>query len=325
MLRVFLLIVLGLSVLSTGVPAHAQVSSANQPLSISISPQNPRPLDQVTVTLTSTLINLSAGAITISKDGVVVSEGSRTAVTQVGKAGAQTTISAKVVINGQTYTRSLTVRPAEVALVLEPDTIAHPFYEGGLLVAPESRVRLIALADLRTSTGARIPDSQLSYVWKFGTKTLSDHSGLGKSVLTATSPVRYRDAEVSVTVSTQDGSQKASASTFVASVTPLVRIYRNDPLSGTDFATALTDSYALTSAEETFKAVPYFFGSAPSYTWQLNGNASGSDSLVTVRTTSAQKGTALLGLTALIPNSGEQAQSRLTLQFGNSATNIFGF
>jgi|CXWL01.1.fsa_nt_gi hypothetical protein len=325
MLRVPLLAFLVLGLLSTSFGVHAQVPSTNSSISVTISPQNPRPFDQITVTVSSNLVNLSAGTISISKDGTVVSEGSRSTVIQMGGAGTKTTVSIKATVNGTVHTKTIVIRPAEVALVLEPDTTAHPFYEGGLLVAPESRVRLIALADLRTSAGARVPEAQLSYVWKFGTKTLNDQSGLGKSVLTATSPVRYRDAEISVTVSTQDGLQKATASTFVSSITPLVRIYRSDPLAGTLFDQALSGSYTLTSSEETFKAVPYFFGAVPSYAWQLNGNASGSSSLVTVRTTNAQKGTALLGVSAIVPSSGEQTQSRLTLQFGSGATNIFGF
>lgn len=324
MLRAALTFILLCAVAGIYIPALAQTSSL-EPLSLVISPKHPRPYDLVTVSVSSNLVDLAASAITISADGKVVAEGSRSASLQLGGAGSKTAISVTAVTNGKTYTRSLTIRPADVALILEPDTSAHPFYEGGRLVAPQSRVRLIAIADLRTTAGARIPDAQLAYTWKLGNKVLRSESGLGKSVLRATAPVRYRDAEISLTVSSQDSLQVAEASLFVSPVTPLVRIYRSNPLGGTDYGRALGDSFSLSSNEETFEAVPYFFSSTPDFLWQLNGNPSGSQNKVTVRTTGTKVGSALLGVTARERNSGEQAQSRFTVQFGNSSANIFGF
>lgn len=316
-----LFFILALSLI--GAPAHAQLG---QPASmeIGLSPKYPRPNEQVTVTITSNAVNLAASSIKISVDGEVVSEGSRTALVRVGKAGTKTTITATVVNNGTTYSKSISVQPSEVSLVIEPGTTAHPFYEGARLVAPESRVRLVAIADMRTSGGTRISEAQLSYTWRLGEQILTSQSGLGKSVLEAVAPVRYRDAQVSVTVATQDGSQSAYASVYVSPVTPLVRIYRSDPLAGTNYFSALSDLYALLGSEDTFVAVPYFFKESPLLSWTLNGVQSSTESNITVRTTGTSAGTALLGVTASNANL-ESAQTRLTVQFGSSSKNIFGF
>lgn len=307
----------------TASPAFAQLAST-EPLTISISPQYPRPHDQVTVTVGSNLVNLAASAISISVNGETVSEGSRTALVRIGGAGETTTIRATATTNGQTYTAVRTIRPSEVSLVVEPATSAHLLYEGGKLVAPEARVRIVALADLRTSTGARIPSAQLAYTWKLGDKVLNQQSGLGKSVLDATAPVRYRDAQVSVTVATQDNSQSARSSVYVSPATPLVRLYRMDPLSGIDFAHALSDTYTLSGSEESFLAVPYFFKGTPSVEWTLNGNVSSRENTITVRTTGNQTGTALVSAKAS-DNAFETGEARFTLQFGNQNTNFFGF
>lgn len=322
-MRLFSLFVLTLLFAGFSFPVYAQLAST-EPLTISINPQYPRPYDQVTVTVGSNLVNLSASAITISLNGQVVSEGARSAVIRVGGAGETTTIRATATTNGQTHSAVRAIRPAEVSLVLEPSTSAHPFYEGGKLVAPETRVRIVALADLRTSTGARIAPSQLAYTWKLGDKVLNEQSGLGKSVLDATAPVRYRDAQVSVTVATQDNSQSARSSIFVSPTTPLVRIYATDPLSGTDFAHAISGTYALTSSEDSFLAVPYFFKGTPSVAWTLNGTVSSREDTITVRTTGNQTGTALVSA-SVSDGAFEMGEARFTLQFGNTSTNFFGF
>lgn len=301
---------------------HAQLPTT-EPLTLSVSPQNPRAYDTVTVTVGSNLVNLAAATITFSAGGEVVSEGARSARVKLGAAGTSTTVSVTVLVNGQTYTRSVTLRPADVALIVEPQTSAHPLYEGGLLVAPESRVRLIAIPEIRSSSGNLIPPAELSFVWRLGERILNDYSGLGKNVLVATAPVRYRDAQVSVTVSTKDGSQTATASTYISPAAPLVRLYRNDPLAGTLFEQAIINTVTLTGEEETFVAVPYFFSQNPSVVWTLNGAVSGTDDTITVRTTNNQSGSAILSATA--SQGLETAEGRFTLQFGGGSRNIFGF
>ncbi len=324
MYRTLFLVVMMLAIALPGSFIHAQTLGA-EPLTLSVSPKYPRPFDTVTVTVSSTLLNLAASTISISADGVVVEEGERTARVRVGAAGTKTTISTTVVANGKTYQKQLIVSPAEVMLIMEPQTTAHPLYEGARLVAPESRVRLIALADLKDAKGVRIPAASLSYTWRLGNQILNDHSGLGKNVLDATAPVRYRDAEVSVTVTTQNLSQNAYASVFVSPVTPVVRIYENDPLRGLLSTRALAGSFTLAGSEQTFRAIPYFFKNTPALSWTLNGAPSGTDNDVTVRTTGASAGTASIGVVATDAQASEQAESRFTLQFGSGSTNIFGF
>lgn len=324
-MRALSLLALALVFLLPAQEVSAQLSSATAGISVSVSPQHPRPYDTVTVTISSTLVNLNASDISISADGVVVSEGSKSAKILMKGPGSRTSITATVTDATKTHTKTVVLRPVDVSLVLEPNTTAHPFYEGSRLVAPESSVRIIALADMRTASGAKIPDADLSYTWKVGNKVLTSDSGIGKSVLNATAPVRYRDAQVSVTVSTKDGTQTGNASVVVSPTTPIVRVYKHDSLGGTDFTKALFGTFTLASSEETFEVVPYFFGDVPSYEWLLNGNMSGTDRLVTVRTTGTQSGTAQLTASAKIAKTGEQAQSRFTVQFGNGSTNIFGF
>ncbi|MDB5244996.1 MAG: hypothetical protein JWN90_101 [Parcubacteria group bacterium] len=311
-----------------GFVVHAQSQFGNvDPLTLTIDPNYPKPYQIVTVTPGSDLIDLSASTVTFSVNGTVVQRGSGTesASIAVGGPGTVTNITLTVVNNGQTYTEKTSVRPADVALVLEPISSTHPFYEGAPLIGSEGRLRLIAVPDLRTSVGKPIPASSLVYTWKNDDQILQSSSGIGKSVLSATASVRYRDSTITVIVSSQDSSITGSASVRISPTDPVVRIYENDPLLGPRYENALPNSITMTGSEETYRVVPYFFSSLPSLAWSVNGTPSQTGQDITVRPTGNGKGTALLGVDAESDSPVQSGASSLSVTFGASAKNIFGF
>ncbi len=308
--------------------AHAQSQFGNvDPLSITIDPDYPRPYQIVTVTPNSDLIDLSASTVTWSVNGTVVQKGSgsESASIAVGGPGTVTNIVLTVVNNGQTYTEKTSIRPADVALILEPISTTHPFYEGAALVGSEGRLRLIAVPDLRTSAGTPIPASSLVYTWKNDDQVLQSSSGIGKSVLSAAASVRYRNSVITVIVSSQDSSIVGSASVAIAPTDPIVQIYENDPLLGPRYENALPSSISMTGSEETYRAVPYYFSSIPSLSWSVNGTASQTGKDITVRPTGNGKGTALLGVDAESSSPVQSGAAQLSVTFGAVAKNIFGF
>jgi ribosomal protein L31 len=306
--------------------AQAQLGTTD-PLTVTINPDYPKPYQIVTVTPESTLFDLAASNITFSVNGQVVQRGtgSESASVAVGGPGSVTTITVTAVNNGQTYTRSVTIRPADVALIVEPTSTTHPFYEGASLVGSQGRLRLIAVPDLRTSAGVPIASSNLVYTWKNGEQILQSTSGIGKSVLTGTAPVRYRDTVITVTVSSQDGSVVGRASALISPRDPIVRIYENDPLLGPRFENALVSSAGLSEDEGTYRAVPYYFTSAPAITWEVNGNASQAGQDITVRPAGNGRGSAVLNVSASSGSIGQSASEALTLTFGRNSTGLFGF
>lgn len=311
-------------------PAYAQtlnLGASTDPLSVSISPDFPRPYQVITVTPSSTLLDLSASTVVISVNGKEVERGSgaQSVPVSVGGPGQATTIDVSVSAGGQTYKREVVVRPADVSLVVEPISTTHPFYEGASLVASEGRVRVIALADLRSSPTNRLNPANLTYEWKFGDKQLAEQSGIGKNVLSATAPIQYRDAQVSVTVSTADGSIVAGASTVISPMNPIVRIYPSDPLLGPLFNRALSGSFQMQGAEMSFRAVPYYFGNAPSLTWTLDSTPEGNSSDITVRANGNGTGRSTLGVAANDAAEHQTVNTSLSVLFGKVSTNIFGF
>ena len=317
--------IIALALLIGGV-AQAQVLPGSDPLTVIISPQHPRPYQSYTISPESTLVDLSASTVRISVDGTQIYTGSGTqaATARAGALGSRSTIVVSVTDPaGRVYTKQVVIRPAEVSLVLEPASTAHPFYRGGGLVASEGSVRLIALADLRTSAGARIAPQNLVYTWRLGNRILTDASGLGKSTLLATAPVRYRNADISVTVTSGDSTLVGEARTVVSAVDPVARIYQNDPLLGPNFDVALANRFSMPDTEATFRAVGYFFAVPPTFSWNVNSSSGGTDRDVTVRATGNGTGTARLSVTATESASRRNASSSFTVDFGSSRG--FGF
>lgn len=305
--------------------AHAQLGNTD-PITLTIDPDYPRPYQIVTVTPESSLFDLSASMVTFYVNGSVVQKGSgaESASVSVGGPGTVTTIKVVAINNGETYSKSISIRPADVALVVEPLSSTHPFYEGASLVGSEGRVRIIAIPDLRTAKGAQIPSSSLVYTWKNGDQILQSSSGIGKNILTATAPVRYRDATITVTVTSQDSSVVGQASVYIAPIDPIMRIYENDPLLGPRYESALSNSVTLANNEDTFRAVPYFFATSPNITWDVNSTPSQTGKDITVRPAGNGKGTAVLTASASSGSLGQSADASVSVTFGQKASGFLG-
>jgi hypothetical protein len=318
---------LGLAFFFAAGAAHAQALGA-EPLTLTLSPQYPGPYQTVTVTPVSNLIDLSRSTVTISVDGKVIHTGTGTesASFTTGGPGTSNTVTVSVASPDGIFTQSATVRPSSVALIEEPMSTTHPFYDGAAQVAAKGEVRLIAMADLRTSAGAApISPDKLVYTWRIGDQLMQDNSGIGKSVFTVVAPDQYRDAQISLTVSTQDGSLAGSASVTLAPVSPILLFYKDGPLLGPGFDSAVPGTFTMEGSEESFRAVPYFFASAPALAWSVNGVESAHDPVITLRPTGEGQGTAALSATASASGTFVSASQQTTIRFGQAAsTGIFG-
>jgi len=313
--------------LFSGLSVHAQGIGSTEPFSLVINPEFPRPYQSVSISPRSTLINLAASTVVIRVNGQEVERGSGQVVgyARMGAPGEATTVSVSITNGGQTHTKELTLRAADVALVVEPLSTAHPFYRGGSLAASEGRVRLVAVPDVRTSPGSPVAPQNLIYTWRLGSQVLQSASGIGKNSIEATAPVRYRDARISVTVTTQDESVVAYAQTLVSPIDPVLRIYRNDPLLGPLFDNALIGSVTMASGEETYRVVPYYFPSTPVLTWDVNSVESGGERDITVRANGNGRGSALLSAHAKGGKLFQVGETALTVRFGEADSfGIFG-
>jgi hypothetical protein len=125
-------------------------------------------------------------------------------------------------------------------------------------------------------------------------------------------------------VTSQDRSIVAEETAFISPNIPFVRVYRNDPLLGPLYGTALPQNVTLAGTEDTFRAVPYHFSEKPLVTWQVNNTPSDTDPDITVRASGGGSGTALLSVSAVSAGTFQSASETFEVQFGGGGIGLFG-
>lgn len=297
---------------------------------VTVSPANPLPYTSVDITPLSGMVPLANATVRITVDKKVVYEGSaQTTKLPVGGAGVPMTATVTVLSNGKTYTKTVTVRPQDVSLVLEPLASAPALYAGKPQIPFDGTVRVVAVAALRDAKGTLLDPSKLAYSWIVDDVRIAASSGIGKDATYVASPLPYRSRTVGVTVQSQDGTLVGSANATLTAQNPVVRIYENDPLAGIRFDQALSGTVGIASAEKTLYAAPYSFSlknGAPSLRWFLNGSSAQSGNTITLRPTGNGAGNASLSVVSSSDTSTVSATQNLSLSFGGSKgiLGIFG-
>lgn len=271
-------------------------------LNITAIPKTPAAHETVNVTVESYLSDLSKATIAWSKNGTTMLRGiGKTRFSfENGGSGEMTRIGITITTNdGVTIARTLSFRPAGVTLLWEASTYTPPFYKGKPLMAPQARVRAVAVSD--TST---LNPSTLSYVWKKDGDVVSGASGYGKSSFSFAGPKPYGKANVSVEVSSLSDTLRSEVRLKeIPLARPFILFYENHPLLGVWLNAPLANDITLAKKEFSVTAAPYFFSldTAPtptfSYDWSLNGRAvNNPDTTITLRNDQGSKGDSLLSL-----------------------------
>jgi hypothetical protein len=298
------------------------------PFTISVTPQYPAPYSTATLSFLSTSLDLANATLNVSVGGKSFYQGSAQPVAvTLGKAGSAADIVATLSVGDREYTQSVSIRPQDVAIIAEPIASAPPLYPGKSAVPLEGDVRVVAVASLRGAGGAALSPNALSYAWTVDDTRIANSSGIGKTAIIVASPMQYRTRNVSVIVTSSDGSLVGGASLALTPANPSVRIYENDPLLGIRFDRALRGTFSITGSESTLYAAPFALpttGGAPLIRWFLNGGAAQTGNSITLRPSGSGQGSASLSLTA---GAGQYAAAvaDLSLIFGEKpSSNFFG-
>ncbi len=301
----------------------AQTSSL-APFYINLTPSYPQPYSSVSLSLSDNSISVTNSTFSVMVNGKKVGTGTgRQPVSfETGAPGKALYVVVHAVYDGKTYTRAVTLHPANVALVVEPVSTAPMWYLGTPTIPSFGKVRLVAIPNMQINS-TPINPSKLSYIWKIGDETLPT-SGVGKDSVIIDAPLPYREDSVSVTVHDSQNTQTAQQTLTLVSSTPVVHIYENNPLTGTDYGHALSSDSGATigSSESTFVAVPYGFsltGGTPTVTWFLNGAKVQTGPLLTVRPKGAGTGSATVSALVEKDSAYESEKAQTSLQFGSSS------
>lgn len=264
--------------------AHAQnpLQSIQENLSIVASPEAPGPNESVQIMVRSHSYDLNQSEVVWSVNGAVVERGIGIDEINIitGDVGQRTLVTVQVAPpNRSPFSQSISIIPQEIDVIWESGGYIPAFYEGKSLYSTENPLTFWAVPNFRRADGSLIPKTSLVYRWFMNGKVLGNSSGLGKDTVKLLGSAFVSQEKIKVEVSTTDGSSKAIKEIAVSPVEPLVVLYQNHPLYGTEYQTALTGTFDLEESEISIEATPFYFGidrvgdPTLKYNWKMNGQA----------------------------------------------------
>ncbi len=249
-------------------------------LEMSLSPEKPTPLENVTITLQSFSYDLDRSKITWLVNGVEkrTEIGLKTFTVLAGQSGQKTTVGVRVETPEDGIQKSeVSFTPAVVDLIYEALSYTPPFYKGRALNPNQGKVLVTAIPELINSAGSKISSKNILYSWKKDGTVQQSASGIGKNIFIFSGSVPVRDILIEVTASSLEGNISASQQINITNSSPKIVFYENSLIYGIMFNQAIKNTVNLITDEFSAVAVPYFFttnsttGSELDYVWKMNG------------------------------------------------------
>lgn len=277
MKRIITFLCLVMTVCTFGVQKSSAVTQVNG--DIKISPKNPEPNSQVTLSFNSYSFNSDFAYFIwkVNSTTVLEGEGEKVLTTTTGAIGEKSTVTVQVSSNvGHSITQQLTLSPSFVTLIHEaPNSYVPHFYPGRSLPSDGGEVKVTAFPFMASDQTLSDP-SQLSYTWYLNDAVIRNAEGKGKQSVTVALDFLRTKNEVKVVVKNKDGATATKSITIIHhKVMP--KLYEYDELFGTlfdknigkrfettkEFATILEPFYVSKSIKTSDKT--------PTFKWLLNG------------------------------------------------------
>ncbi len=246
---------------------------------VNITPPNPAPGENTTITLKSYVNNLDTVLISWLMDGKTLSSGigkKSFSITAPG-AGKEAIVTARVSLADGARDTKISIRPAVMVLLWQAnDSYVPPFYKGKALPSADSEIKMVAMPEIRTSAGI-VPPQELVYYWENNYTNEVAGSGYGKNFFIFRNDYLEDSDSISVTASTLDKSFSSNSTANIAPTQPKILFYRNDPDFGTVWQNSLKSPHRI-GAEEIIEAAPYFISPseiqtpALNWKWSINDN-----------------------------------------------------
>ncbi len=302
-----------------------------------VYPLNPGVNQKTNLSLSSYLINLNTCKITWKQDDEQIAEGigQKSLSFTTGPLGKSLKVSAILNCPGkEPITKDWLFQSNDVDFLISADTYTPPFYKGGSVMTPKSKVKIVAMPQVFTTAGEPIKPESLIYKWTKDGKTMSEASGYGKNILNFLTDELSESTTFSLEISSLSGEIKAVKSIKINTDKPQVIIYQNKPLIGIQYQKSEGGLLNLTENETTLTAEPFFFSNSDisqgnlGFSWFMNNkliNQNANENSITIRKNLGQTGETVINLQ--INNSNNvfsKAQNTLRIKWGEK-TSFFGF
>ncbi len=250
-----------LFILFSGFLAFSLNTNAASPSSISvdINPENPAPNENVTITLSSYASNLDSVDITwsVNNKSTLSGIGKKSFSINAPGVGGEISVTAIIALPDGNIEKRVTIRPSVMIMLWEAtDSYVPPFYKGKAMPTMDSEIKIVAMPEIRTSSGIVNPKN-MTYSWKKDYMNEQGASGYGKNYFIYVNDYLEDSNTIGVTTSTIDQNYSSSASIEVGVYQPKILFYKNDASLGTVWEHALPNGHKIVG-EEIIEAAPYF-------------------------------------------------------------------
>lgn len=245
---------------------------------INAVPENPAPGEKVELSLNSYALSLDTSKI----DWVI---NGKTFLSGIGKksysitapsAGGETNVTIRVYIGTSVLENTMIIKPSVTVLLWQAeDSYVPPFYKGKALATPDTKIRVVAMPEIKTSAGYLNPKT-MTYAWRKDFSNDQDASGYAKNYFEYISD--YLDASnyIEVEATTTDQKYSSASALDLATFKPKLVFYKKTSDLGTVFEKSIENGYVVKDATVLF-AAPYFiapkniFSSRLIWSWSING------------------------------------------------------
>ncbi len=252
----FILLISALVLLQTTLYAASPSS-----VLVNIAPENPAPYEDVTISLNSYASNLDNVSILWSLNGrnVLSGIGKKSFSLKAPAAGSEAIITANISFPDGNIEKRIILRPSVMVLLSQAmDSHTPPFYKGKALPTLDSEIKIVAMPEIRNSSGGLVNSKNMTYAWKKDYTNDQEGSGYGKNFFIFTNDYLENSNTVSVVAETVDQKYSSEASIDVDVTEPKIVFYKNDNALGTIWERSLDDSYRMGDSSMLVEAVPYF-------------------------------------------------------------------
>jgi hypothetical protein len=247
---------------------------------MSVSPEKPKPNQDVSVSVVSYSLNLDSATIRWYIDDVLKKEGVgiKDLNLRTGKSGESVDVRVEVFTNdGRSVEQSIIINPAEVSLIIEANSYVPPLYKGRAYFTSQGIAKIIAVPNI-IQNDIKLDSKKLSYKWTMNGIVLGSQSGTGKNTVIIEGSIPIRDITVDLEVMDVSGRIVATESAFINISNPKILFYENSSLYGILSNKAISGNYNIGGKEEVrIVAKPYFFDFSgintkeSNYKWSVNG------------------------------------------------------
>ena len=262
-----------------GIPTlriNAQLSNG---ILINVTPENPAPFEDISITLNSYIENLDNVLISwlVNGKNVLSGIGKKTLSLKAPALGLETTVLARIALPAGQVETKITIRPNLMILLWQAnDSYVPPFYKGKAMPSPDSEIKIVAMPEIKSGSGLINP-SKMTYNWKKDYTNDQGSSGYGKNSFIYTSDYLENSNYIEVIASTLDQKYSTQSNIIIGTTQPKILFYKNNINLGTLWGNALTDSHKI-QGNEIILAAPYFFSPKDErnprliWNWFINDN-----------------------------------------------------